>query len=640
MANDFSAETRCKALWRFESGALTADSKGTNTLTSAGTPAEDLVDFKEGACCVDIEYATTDYFTIADAALDAGFPLKNGDATKKLTWAAWIKQESQTPSYAFILSKWDTPNNKKSLAVTTVSNVLKIYWGYSSGTLSEEISTGISILDGEWYHVAIAVDGVAKSFKARVYRLSNSTVYTYSSTQTNALNVEDAAFRIGARDGDTTYRWDGKIDEVIVFDDILSDIEIDQVRAGAFVNPAIEVLQVLAQVEYVPPSTVRVYQLLAQVEYTTTDPAAIIAITGSGGVRVGGEGTIAFLTPEIVIGSGGVEVGGEGVIEFIGPEIPAVVGEGGVEVGGKGTIVFVSYGVVAVVGSGGVKVGGSGVIEFTSLDATTTEAVVGSGGVAVGGVGVIEFLSPSLIEVVGSGGVVVGGFRVPEATVVDFVEYAESVLIDVIGSGGVEVGGAGVIGFTEASIYAVPTPQSVAAADVVVGGDGIISFISYQILEVIGEGGVFVGGGESTPPDVFDTYVMTGVRGEPSIYSNFNFNSYAKYRGKEYGAGAAGLYLLEGDDDAGSEIQPGIRIGMANFGTDREKRIRLVRCGGATTGAEVKVSDGNGNADYADVERGRAAISRKVQARELLIEITGFESLDHLEIIPLVLHKR
>jgi hypothetical protein len=35
MANDFSADSNCKALWRFENGALTTDSKGGNTSAEA-----------------------------------------------------------------------------------------------------------------------------------------------------------------------------------------------------------------------------------------------------------------------------------------------------------------------------------------------------------------------------------------------------------------------------------------------------------------------------------------------------------------------------------------------------------------------------------------------------------------------------
>jgi hypothetical protein len=77
-----------------------------------------------------------------------------------------------------------------------------------------------------------------------------------------------------------------------------------------------------------------------------------------------------------------------------------------------------------------------------------------------------------------------------------------------------------------------------------------------------------------------------------------------------------------------------------NFGTDREKRLRLLRCGGKTVGAQVKVSNGNGSAGYYDVEEGRAGVSREVQGRELTVEIADFESLDHLEIVPLILHKR
>jgi hypothetical protein len=186
----------------------------------------------------------------------------------------------------------------------------------------------------------------------------------------------------------------------------------------------------------------------------------------------------------------------------------------------------------------------------------------------------------------------------------------------------------------------VPVPQAAADPSVVVGGEGIVAFIDPVILEIIGDGGAYLGGGTSVTSDVFETYVLTGARGEPSIYSGYNFNSYARHRGKEYGAGAAGLYLLEGADDAGNEIHSGVRIGMVNFGTDREKRIRLLRCGGSTTGAEARVSDGNGSSDYVTVDLGRATVSRKVQARELLIEISDFESLDHLELVPMILFKR
>jgi hypothetical protein len=139
---------------------------------------------------------------------------------------------------------------------------------------------------------------------------------------------------------------------------------------------------------------------------------------------------------------------------------------------------------------------------------------------------------------------------------------------------------------------------------------------------------------------VFETLVLTGGRSEISVYSNFKFNSYAKYGGKYYGATQDGIFLLEGDDDAGAPIHSGAKIGPINFGTDREKRLRLIRCGGDCDQAQVRVSDGNGKSGQFPVRGGRANISRAVQGRELTVEIADFKSLNHLEIIPLVLAKR
>ena len=233
MANDFSLDSRCVALWRFENGALTADSKGTNTLTAVATPVADLADFKEGAACADLEYNDGDYFTIPDASLDAGFPLKSGDTVKKLTWCAWIKQESQPSSIAYIIAKYDI-TNKRSLAITTVSNALRILWGYSPGTAAQSIDTDIAINNGEWYWIGMRVDGVAKTLDVIVYRANTGVTYTYSTTPTDELYVTNTAFTIGARDGDTTFRWDGRIDEVVIFNDLLTTTEMDKVRKGTF----------------------------------------------------------------------------------------------------------------------------------------------------------------------------------------------------------------------------------------------------------------------------------------------------------------------------------------------------------------------------------------------------------------------
>jgi hypothetical protein len=167
-----------------------------------------------------------------------------------------------------------------------------------------------------------------------------------------------------------------------------------------------------------------------------------------------------------------------------------------------------------------------------------------------------------------------------------------------------------------------------------------VGFTYPQITALVAEGGYVLESPELPDEGVFETLVLTGSQSEVSIYSNFNFNSYAKYGGKYYGATQDGIFLLEGKDDAGAPIHSGAQIGPVNFGTDREKRLRLIRCGGECDEAQVRVSDGNGKSGQFPVRGGRSTVSRNVQGRELTIEIVDFKSLNHLEIIPLVLAKR
>jgi hypothetical protein len=373
------------------------------------------------------------------------------------------------------------------------------------------------------------------------------------------------------------------------------------------------------------------------------DPYAVV---GSGGIEVAGDGVLAHESPVslAVVGSGGAEVGGDGTVNFEAPGVLEVIGEGGVKVGGKGAVAVVFPDVPPVYaheGAGGCKVGGEGVIEFILPASGLAQdlAIVGSGGVEVSGAGVLDIIPPPVLAVVGSGGVEVGDFRVPELTTVRFVDPAGLTLYAGSGPVAVEVGGAGVVAHLQPEAWAVPATQAVEAAAILVGGQGCIAFITPQAFNVLGEGEIMVGA-EPVSEGTCDTYVLTGFRNEPSLYSNFNFNSYARHQGKFYGAKEDGVYLLEGEDDAGAEIHPGVRIGPANFGSQRPKRLRSLRLGGECANARVRVSNGNGSEGFADVEQGVATVPREVQGREITIDIADFESLNHLEIVPMVLARR
>ena len=105
MANDFSADPNCVALWRFESGALTTDSKGSNTLTAINTPTADTGDYKEGAASVSLVKSSSQYFSIADASLPTDFPCKNGGTGKIFSICAWFKSATLVEDNV-IIGKW------------------------------------------------------------------------------------------------------------------------------------------------------------------------------------------------------------------------------------------------------------------------------------------------------------------------------------------------------------------------------------------------------------------------------------------------------------------------------------------------------------------------------------------------------
>lgn len=222
------------AHYRFEDGALTTDSFGSNTLTAVGTPAADTGDFKEGSACVDLEYSETDYLKITDAALDAGFPLKAGVTNTFFTYFFWMKQESQATNPMYIVGKYGAVAGDRSFAVLTNINSLRVYWGYNDGGSSYEWNSTIPIVNGEWYHIGLSVSGTGKCAYMSVYRDSTgSTTSATSASFPAEVTVGDAEFRVGARAGDTSFRFDGKLDDLIVCSGYATAGLIDSVRLNS-----------------------------------------------------------------------------------------------------------------------------------------------------------------------------------------------------------------------------------------------------------------------------------------------------------------------------------------------------------------------------------------------------------------------
>ena len=276
MANNFSGDNSCKALWRFESGALTVDSKGSNTLTAVNGPTENTSDYREGACSSALVRNNRQYYKIPDANLPSDFPFKSGGSARQGTYCGWFKFNSTTGDQGLI----GKLRCSGSCGVFQYNGTFYLDW--NNGWQS----TGIAVATGIWYHVACRMDLDNKSSNVRIYRASDGQVFNYAKTTWGALTPGAYDFRIGAFNDDTN-AFDGLVDEVVIFNRLLADGEIDAIRSGTFPPPGSESINAAGlTVAYEPPNLVQanaagltvVYSLEPSTGQVQADAAGLTAI--------------------------------------------------------------------------------------------------------------------------------------------------------------------------------------------------------------------------------------------------------------------------------------------------------------------------------------------------------------------------
>ena len=232
--NHFNLDPSCQALWRFESGALTADSIGANTLTPANSPGN-APTYQEGLNAAALVNASHQYFAIPDASLSANFPMKSGDVTKKVTICGWFYANSLS-AQRYLWGKNIFPNSGAGgVMLSCYYNSLYLSYAYSGGRADTLITSGL--ITGRWYHCAIIVDGVNKTVEGRLWDTVALTVTDVTATMANPMAITADDFRIGAfSDQNSNYTWDGYIDEVVVFNRLLSQAEVDLIRNQNYVS--------------------------------------------------------------------------------------------------------------------------------------------------------------------------------------------------------------------------------------------------------------------------------------------------------------------------------------------------------------------------------------------------------------------
>lgn len=372
------------------------------------------------------------------------------------------------------------------------------------------------------------------------------------------------------------------------------------------------------------------------------------------------EANYSFYAETDIVMSGGAELGGDLGLVDIDPSAYQVFTSGGLVLSGLLPVSHIEPAATAITLTGGAEIGGELAFSFVGVDDIPFTHKETRGGVVVGGTLTPITVDPSsfvLDVTLGLSGELRAG-ESRRAPVTFYTPTAEqSGVIEHNTAGGVLLGGTGSPVWGDTPVYE-EGPITRSTGDVIIGGACLIAWEVPVTIALELSGGMVLDGladtvaidvvyggaeGESTQltESVFETWVLNGPNFEPSIYSGFRFNSYARYGNKYYAAGEDGIYLLDGDDDDGLPIKPGVRLGPMNFNTTSDKRIRSIHMQGAGE-PEVRISGENTGAEsfHSLDERRRISSCRTVQDEAITVEIVNFEELSQIEITPVVLLKR
>ena len=136
-------------------------------------------------------------------------------------------------------------------------------------------------------------------------------------------------------------------------------------------------------------------------------------------------------------------------------------------------------------------------------------------------------------------------------------------------------------------------------------------------------------------------------------YCNYNFNSFAKIGNNYIGASDAGLFILGGDKDAGSDIDAFFELITSDFGATNAKRIRSIHVGfQAKDNLLVTTKDHENNTreyvlSYTHYDRqgsGKVAVGRDGISRYWSLKIANTNGAyfagDSIEMIMVILGKK
>ena len=143
------------------------------------------------------------------------------------TWACWVKRNNQGV-YAIFNHNSSAPNRSIQIVVTQ-NNTIQFQVS-QDGTGREDLASGSTLSQGEWYHVACVFNPSASSGQQRRIYI-NGTLDVNASTNYTALHDTSEDVGMGAN-GAGLFHLDGKLADCRIYDADLSSTDISDLYNG------------------------------------------------------------------------------------------------------------------------------------------------------------------------------------------------------------------------------------------------------------------------------------------------------------------------------------------------------------------------------------------------------------------------
>lgn len=192
-------EDDLKAAYYFSNGAITTDSKGSNTLSNINTAVNSLSGKREA--CVDFERDSSQYLTIESPSSDWT------NSTGKFTMSCWINPESSPNDMGIFYMGNATRGLLIELNPWYGNPGVYFSFHESDGTFIElDSGNGYSFSTGTWYHIVFRLDGVSEASvwingvkeKTKSY---DGTIFTTAPTRVSVGAIGTSSYFDGRIDG-------------------------------------------------------------------------------------------------------------------------------------------------------------------------------------------------------------------------------------------------------------------------------------------------------------------------------------------------------------------------------------------------------------------------------------------------------